>query len=151
MTESDDNHNMSDPDFLSKETRQAVGRVHLAFSGFMRLPGVKFIIIGILMALLMIPALLVWALVEERAVRASDVAVAFSTSGRSPNVVRGLAAARRAGATTVLFGGGDGGPAAGHADHALLVPSGSTARIQELHVLFLHIVIEHVDRWAAGE
>jgi D-sedoheptulose 7-phosphate isomerase len=52
----------------------------------------------------------------------------------------------------VLFGGGeDGGPAAAHADHALVVPSSSTARIQELHVLFLHLVIEHVDAWAAGE
>jgi len=84
-------------------------------------------------------------------VRAGDVAIAFSTSGRSANVVRGLAAAREAGATTVLFGGGDGGPAAAHTDHALLVPSASTARIQELHVLFLHLVIDHVDRWAAGE
>jgi D-sedoheptulose 7-phosphate isomerase len=84
-------------------------------------------------------------------VRAGDVAIAFSTSGRSPNVVRGLAAARELGATTVLFGGGEGGPAAEHADHALIVPSESTARIQELHVLFLHLVIDQVDRWAAGE
>jgi len=84
-------------------------------------------------------------------VRAGDVAIGFSTSGRSPNVVRSLAAAREAGAATVLFGGGDGGPAAAHADHALLVPSQSTARIQELHVLFLHLVIDRVDRWAAGE
>ena len=84
-------------------------------------------------------------------VRAGDVAIAFSTSGRSPNVVRGLAAAQEAGATTVLFGGGEGGPAAAHADHALLVPSASTARIQELHVFFLHCVIDAVDRWAAGE
>jgi D-sedoheptulose 7-phosphate isomerase len=83
-------------------------------------------------------------------VRAGDVAVAFSTSGRSPNVVRGLAAAREAGAATVLFGGADGGPAAEHADHALLVPSDSTARIQELHVFFLHVVIEQIDAWAAG-
>jgi D-sedoheptulose 7-phosphate isomerase len=83
-------------------------------------------------------------------VRAGDVVIAFSTSGRSPNVVRGLAAAKDAGATTVLFGGGDGGPAAGHADHALLVPSSSTARIQELHVVFLHLVIDQVDRWAAA-
>ena len=65
--------------------------------------------------------------------------------------MRGLAAAREAGATTVLFGGGDGGPAAEHADHALLVPSDSTARIQELHVFFLHVVIDQVDAWAAGE
>lgn len=84
-------------------------------------------------------------------VRAGDVAVAFSTSGRSPNVVRGLAAARGAGATTVLFGGGSGGDALEHADHALLVPSESTARVQEVHVVFLHLVVDHVDRWAAGE
>ena len=84
-------------------------------------------------------------------VRAGDVAVAFSTSGRSPNVVRGLAAARSAGATTVLFGGGSGGVALEHADHALLVPSESTARVQEVHVVFLHLVVDHVDRWAAGE
>ena len=92
--------------------------------------------------------------VFERQVRAfvreGDVAIAFSTSGRSPNVVRGLAAAREAGATTVLFGGGAGGPAAEHADHALLVPSDSTARIQELHVLFLHCIVAAVDRWAAA-
>lgn len=84
-------------------------------------------------------------------VRAGDVTVAFSTSGRSPNVVRGLAAARSAGATTVLFGGGSGGDALEHADHALLVPSESTARVQEVHVVFLHLVVDHVDRWAAGE
>ena len=84
-------------------------------------------------------------------VRVGDAAIAFSTSGRSPNVVRGLAAAREAGAATVLFGGGDGGAALEHADHALLVPSDSTARIHELHVFFLHCVIDAVDRWAAGE
>jgi D-sedoheptulose 7-phosphate isomerase len=79
-----------------------------------------------------------------------DVVVGFTTSGRSANVVRGLAAARTRGATTVLFGGGDGGPAAEHADHALLVPSTRTARVQEMHVLLLHLVIEQVDAWAAG-
>ena len=84
-------------------------------------------------------------------VRAGDVAIAFSTSGRSPNVVRGLAAAREAGATTVLFGGGDGGPAAGAADHALVVPSSDTARVQEMHLLLLHLLVEQVDEWAAGE
>ena len=93
--------------------------------------------------------------VFERPVRAfvreGDVAIAFSTSGRSPNGVRALAAARLAGATTVLFGGGDGRPALEHADHAVIVPSHSTARIQELHVFFLHCVIDAVDAWAAGE
>jgi D-sedoheptulose 7-phosphate isomerase len=83
-------------------------------------------------------------------VRAGDVVIGFSTSGRSPNVVRGLAAARALGATTALFGGGTGGPAAEHADVALVVPSESTARVQELHVLLLHLVLEEVDAWAAG-
>jgi D-sedoheptulose 7-phosphate isomerase len=82
-------------------------------------------------------------------VRAGDAAIAFSTSGRSANVVRGLAAARAAGATTALFGGGDGGPAAEHADHALVVPSTTTARVQEMHSLFLHLVLDQVDAWAA--
>jgi D-sedoheptulose 7-phosphate isomerase len=83
-------------------------------------------------------------------VRAGDVVIGFSTSGRSPNVVRGLAAAREAGATTVLYGGGQGTPAAEHADHALVVPSESTARVQEMHVLLLHLVLDQVDEWAAS-
>jgi D-sedoheptulose 7-phosphate isomerase len=81
-------------------------------------------------------------------VRAGDVVAGFSTSGRSPNVVRGLAAARELGATTIFFGGG--APAAEHADIALLVPSETTARIQEMHVLLLHLILEGVDQWAAG-
>ncbi|HEY7594114.1 MAG TPA: SIS domain-containing protein [Actinophytocola sp.] len=88
-------------------------------------------------------------------VRAGDMVAAFSTSGRSPNVVRGLDAARRHGATTVFFGGmsagADGGPAAAHADHALIVDSTRTARIQEMHLLLLHLLSERVDAWAAGE
>jgi D-sedoheptulose 7-phosphate isomerase len=81
----------------------------------------------------------------------ADVVVGFTTSGMSANVVAGLAAAVAAGATTVLFGAGDGGAAGRHADHALLVRSATTARIQELHVLLLHLVSEIVDSWAAGE
>lgn len=83
-------------------------------------------------------------------VRSGDVVAAFTTSGRSPNVVEALRTARRQGATTVLFGGG-GGPAAEHADHVLLVPATVTARIQEMHTFLLHAVSEVVDAWAAGE
>jgi D-sedoheptulose 7-phosphate isomerase len=83
-------------------------------------------------------------------VRKGDVVIGFSTSGRSANVVRGLAAARGLGAVTVLFGGGSGGDAAAHADIALIVPSESTARVQEMHVLLLHLILEQVDAWAAG-
>ena len=77
-----------------------------------------------------------------------DIVIAFTTSGRSPNVVAGLAAARERGATTVLFGAGDGGRAAVHADHRLLVRSDDTPRIQEMHLLLLHLLSEIVDSWA---
>jgi D-sedoheptulose 7-phosphate isomerase len=87
----------------------------------------------------------------EGLARPGDVVAAFTTSGRSPNVVAGLAAGRRRGATTVLFGGGDGGPALEHADHALIVPSSTTPRIQELHTFMLHAISEMVDAWAAGD
>ncbi|MEO3778717.1 SIS domain-containing protein [Micromonospora sp. B11E3] len=84
--------------------------------------------------------------------RPGDVVVAFTTSGRSPNVVAGLRAGRHAGALTVLFTGqpaAGGGPAARYADHVLAVPSERTARVQEAHVLLLHLLSEHIDRWAA--
>ncbi|MEO5940219.1 MAG: SIS domain-containing protein [Candidatus Limnocylindrales bacterium] len=77
-----------------------------------------------------------------------DVAIAFTTSGRSPNVVNGLAVARRRGAVTVLFGAGDGADAAAHADLSLLVASDDTARAQEMHLLLLHLVSAVVDDWA---
>jgi D-sedoheptulose 7-phosphate isomerase len=80
-----------------------------------------------------------------------DMVIGFTTSGRSPNVVRGLEAARARGATTVLFTGGDGGAARGHADIALVVESPTTARVQEMHLLLLHALSERVDAWAADE
>jgi D-sedoheptulose 7-phosphate isomerase len=86
----------------------------------------------------------------EALARPGDVVVGFSTSGASPSVVEGLAAGRRAGATTVLFGGGEGGPARDQADIALLVPSPTTARIQEMHLLMLHMLSDGVDGWVAS-
>jgi D-sedoheptulose 7-phosphate isomerase len=86
----------------------------------------------------------------EAQVRPEDVVVGYSTSGRSENVVRGLRAARAAGAATVLFAGGDGGPFAAEADVALVVPSASTARVQEMHLLLMHLAVDQVDAWAAA-
>jgi D-sedoheptulose 7-phosphate isomerase len=80
--------------------------------------------------------------------RSGDVAVGFTTSGRSGNVVRAFAAARELGVATVLFGGD--GPAREHADRALIVPSTSTPRIQEMHLLLMHLVCDQVDEWAAA-
>ena len=83
--------------------------------------------------------------------RPGDVVAAFSTSGASANVIAALATARERGATTVLFGGADGGPAHQLADFALLSPSSSTPRIQEMHTFMLHVISELVDAWAAEE
>jgi D-sedoheptulose 7-phosphate isomerase len=93
----------------------------------------------------------VFARQVEALATAADVVVAWSTTGNSDNVVRGLRAAREAGATTVLIAGADGGPAREHADVALLVPSTTTPRVQEMHVLLLHLISERVDAWAAED
>jgi D-sedoheptulose 7-phosphate isomerase len=81
--------------------------------------------------------------------RAGDMVIGFSTSGTSPSVVDGLAAARAAGAFTVLFTGLRADPAvADLVDIALVAPVPETARAQELHVLMLHMISDLVDRWA---
>jgi D-sedoheptulose 7-phosphate isomerase len=93
----------------------------------------------------------VFARQVEGLARAGDIVVGFTTSGRSASVVAGLEAAQVAGATSVLIGAGDGGPAAANADIKVLVPSTTTARIQEMHLLLVHLLSEAVDSWAAGE
>jgi D-sedoheptulose 7-phosphate isomerase len=87
----------------------------------------------------------------EALARPGDMVAAFSTSGSSPNIVSALQAAQANGATTVLFGGGDGGQSRRFSDYLLLSPSSVTARIQELHTFMLHVVSEYVDAWAAGD
>jgi len=64
-----------------------------------------------------------------------DLALGISTSGRSPNVLAGLKMARSMGIATAALGGGTGGSLAEFADVTLIVPSGTTARIQEMHIL----------------
>ena len=74
--------------------------------------------------------------------RRGDVLFGITTSGRSPNVVLALAAAREMGIVTVGLLGGAGEPALGQCDHALLVPDSETARIQECHIALGHAVLE---------
>ena len=71
--------------------------------------------------------------------RPHDVAVALSTSGRSPNVLNGLRQARAMGLSTVGLSGGTAGEMAGFCDAMIVVPSSVTARIQEMHILIGHI------------
>lgn len=67
--------------------------------------------------------------------RAGDVAIGISTSGKSPNVLAALRQAREMGVVTVGLSGRTGGDLASVCDHLLIVPSDTTARIQEMHIL----------------
>jgi len=63
-----------------------------------------------------------------------DVVFGISTSGKSPNVIAALKKARAMRLITVALSGANGGDLAALADHLLLVPSATTARIQEMHI-----------------
>ena len=83
--------------------------------------------------------------------RAGDVAIAISTSGRSPSVLRAVAAARELGMKTIGLTGGDGGELIGQVDVALRVSASTvSARIQEVHILIGHVLCELVDRTLFG-
>ncbi len=71
---------------------------------------------------------------------AGDVAVGFSTSGKSPNVLKALAAAKAKGLVTVALTGKFGGMLQEVSRYCLCVPSDQTPRIQESHILIGHIV-----------
>ena len=66
--------------------------------------------------------------------KAGDVAVGISTSGTSPNVIAGLAEAKRIGMVVTALGGRDGGAMKDLADPILIVPDQASARIQEMHI-----------------
>lgn len=66
--------------------------------------------------------------------RPGDLAIGISTSGTSPNVLRGLETAKRLGLRTAALGGRGGGRLADAAEVVLVVPSDTTARIQEMHI-----------------
>ena len=91
------------------------------------------------------------ALFERQAqalTQAGDVAIGFTTSGRSENVRRGLEAAHERGATTVAVTGAA-GLVGGTADHVLAVPSDVTAHVQEVHLMLLHVWCIYIDECLA--
>ena len=83
--------------------------------------------------------------------RAGDVAIAISTSGKSPNVLRAVEAARSLGLRTIGLTGGDGGTLAGIVDVSLRVSASTlSCRIQETHILIGHVLCELVERRMFG-
>lgn len=77
--------------------------------------------------------------------QAGDIVIGISTSGNSPNVVLALEEAKRLGGITVALSGRDGGKLAAMADHALVVPSPHTPRIQEMHITLIHLFCDLVE------
>ncbi|MDD5542557.1 MAG: SIS domain-containing protein [Acidobacteriia bacterium] len=75
-----------------------------------------------------------------------DIAVAISTSGNSPNILKAVEEARARGMWTLGLSGCGGGALANAVHECLAVESKSTARIQEVHGLLIHVLCEIIDR-----
>ncbi|GAC1619566.1 MAG: D-sedoheptulose 7-phosphate isomerase [Candidatus Acidiferrum sp.] len=84
----------------------------------------------------------------ESLVSTQDVVVALSTSGTSPNIIRGVEAGRERGAFLVAFTGETGGALAGKVDLLLNVPSRDAQRIQEAHITIGHIACSLIEKSA---
>ncbi|MFY4728574.1 D-sedoheptulose-7-phosphate isomerase [Nitrospira sp. BLG_2] len=83
--------------------------------------------------------------------RKGDIAVGISTSGNSPNVLKGIEAARDCGLITIAWTGANGGKLAGLVDHPFVVPSTVTSRIQESHITLGHVLCELVEDHFLGK
>lgn len=77
---------------------------------------------------------------------AGDIVIGLSTSGNSANIIRAFEAARIKQAKTMALLGKDGGLLRSCCDWELIIPGKNSDRIQEIHMLFLHVVIEGVER-----
>ena len=85
--------------------------------------------------------------------QSGDILLAFTTSGNSENIVRAIEAAHERAICVVLVSGKDGGPAAQMLDKGdieIRVPSSSTARIQEVHLLVVHCLCDLIDNNLLG-
>ena len=93
--------------------------------------------------------------VFERQIRGlgkrGDGFIAISTSGRSPNILAALRAARDLGVTTIGFAGGTGGTMKDFCDVCLLAPSDETPQIQQIHITAAHIICGLVERSIFGK
>lgn len=74
-----------------------------------------------------------------------DVLCVISTSGNSTNIIEAVKAAKAKGITTIGLFGNSGGELKMLVDHALIVPSDNTARIQEAHILIGHILCQLIE------
>ena len=78
--------------------------------------------------------------------RRGDVLLAMTTSGRSPNILSALKAARSRGLVTVGLTGAKGAAMSASCDHLLVAPSDDTAVIQQIHMAFAHGICEVIEQ-----
>lgn len=83
-------------------------------------------------------------------VEEGDIAIGISTSGNSPNVIKGIEKARQKGAITICFTGKKENKLEKIADYCLKVPSSDTPRIQEGHITIGHIICYLVEKELFG-
>jgi D-sedoheptulose 7-phosphate isomerase len=77
--------------------------------------------------------------------RPGDVVIILSTSGNSPNCIRAAEAAKTAKAHVIALSGKAGGELARIVPASIIVPGDTSDRIQELHMLILHVLVEGVE------
>jgi len=75
-----------------------------------------------------------------------DVFIGYSTSGKSPNIIKALEEAKARGLITIGFTGNRGGPMLELCDYVFAVPSADTPKIQEGHLVLGHILCGLVER-----
>ncbi|WP_304546551.1 D-sedoheptulose-7-phosphate isomerase [Sulfurimonas microaerophilic] len=80
-----------------------------------------------------------------------DIFIGISTSGNSINLLKAFESAKKKGIYTVALTGKDGGQMAKDADMAIVVPSNSTPRIQESHILIGHILCDIIEQEIFGD
>jgi D-sedoheptulose 7-phosphate isomerase len=80
-----------------------------------------------------------------------DIFIGISTSGNSINIIKAFESAKKKNIMTVALTGKDGGEMAKMADIALVVPSNSTPRIQESHILIGHILCDIIEKEIFGD
>jgi D-sedoheptulose 7-phosphate isomerase len=76
----------------------------------------------------------------ENVVEPGDVVIGISSSGNSPNVLKGIKVARARGATTIGFIGFDGGKLRDLVDIAVIVPSHNMEQVEDIHLLLEHVI-----------
>ncbi|HLD88590.1 MAG TPA: D-sedoheptulose 7-phosphate isomerase [Candidatus Nanoarchaeia archaeon] len=81
----------------------------------------------------------------------NDVFFGISTSGNSKNIIEAARKAKELGIRTIVLSGNNGGKLKDIADISLIVPSSNTARIQESHIMIIHIICAIVEKDMAGK